>query len=90
MKNLITQILIFISVITSAQDYDRFTDSNNDGRSYNPYEDKMNFVPNEVLVKFKDNVQLNSGAVLKSAGTTVLYKILQNHHIAGVKKMIAK
>jgi subtilisin family serine protease len=49
--------------------------------------DQMNFVPNEILVKFKDDVQLKSGSLLKSAGITAVDKLLQSHGAEGLEKL---
>jgi len=47
----------------------------------------MNFVPNEVLVKFKDDVTINSGTQLKSAGINSVDQILKANGVASLEKL---
>ena len=53
----------------------------------NPQSDLMNFVPNEILVKFKDNVQLKSGTSLKSAGIETVDQVLKNYEMENLEKL---
>jgi len=86
MKNLLTFLLLIYSIILSAQQADSFTGDNGD-KPRDPRADQMNFVPNEVLVKFKDEVTLSSGTRLKSAGISSVDKILQANGAAGIEKL---
>ena len=86
MKNLFTLFLLLAAITLAAQEADRFTDNHND-RPRDPRMDQMNFVPNEILVKFKDDVQLKSGSILKSAGITAVDKLLQSHGAEGLEKL---
>ena len=86
MKNLFTLFLLLAAFTLAAQEADRFTDNHND-RPRDPRMDQMNFVPNEVLIKFKDDVQLKSGSLLKSAGITAVDKLLQSHGVEGLEKL---
>ena len=86
MKNILTLFLLLAALTLAAQEADRFTDNHND-RPRDPRMDQMNFVPNEVLVKFKDNVQLKSGSLLKSAGISAVDKLLQSHGAEGLEKL---
>ena len=52
-----------------------------------PQSDLMNFVPNEILVKFKDNVQLKSGTSLKSAGIQNVDQVLKNFGMENLEKL---
>ena len=86
MKNILTLFLLLAAFTLAAQEADRFTDNHND-RPRDPRMDQMNFVPNEILVKFKDDVQLKSGSLLKSAGITAVDKLLQSHGAEGLEKL---
>jgi subtilisin family serine protease len=81
-----TLFLLLAAFTLAAQEADRFTDNHND-RPRDPRMDQMNFVPNEILVKFKDEVQLKSGSLLKSAGITAVDKLLQSHGAEGLEKL---
>lgn len=78
--------LCFIAVL-SAQEPSRFTDDNNDGRPHDPRSDQFNFVPNEVLIKFKDDVTINNGTQLKSAGINNIDQVLKNYSAASLEKL---
>ena len=63
-------------ILLSAQEADRFTNNVSD-RTHDSRTDQMKFVPNEVLVKFKDDIILSNGAQLKSAGISSVDKVLK-------------
>jgi subtilisin family serine protease len=56
-------------------------------RPRDPGADHMNFVPNEVLVKFKDEVMINSGTMLKSAGINSVDQILKANGVPSLEKL---
>ena len=86
MKKLIYLLLLFFTITVSAQQADKFTDNNND-RPRDPRADQMNFVPNEVLVKFKDEVILKAGTNLKSAGISSVDQILKANNAGTLEKL---
>ena len=53
----------------------------------NPRNDLMNFVPNEVLVKFKDAVPIAAGARVKAAGVNSVDKVLQAYGVTSLEKL---
>jgi len=53
----------------------------------NPRNDQMNFVPNEVLVKFKDAVPVAAGARVKVAGVSSVDQVLKAHGITSLEKL---
>ncbi len=63
-----------------------FTGKKSD-QARNPRNDLMNFVPNEVLVKFKDAVPMAVGARLKAAGISSIDKVLAAHGITSLEKL---
>ncbi|MFZ4414537.1 MAG: S8 family serine peptidase, partial [Bacteroidales bacterium] len=63
-----------------------FTGNKSD-QARNPRNDLMNFVPNEVLVKFKDAVPMAVGARLKAAGISSIDKVLAAHGITSLEKL---
>src|SRR5699024_6837319 len=83
MKNLFTCLLFLLTITLSAQEADRFTE-NTDDRPRDPRMDQMNFVPNEVLVKFKDEVVVGEGTTLKSARIGAVDRLLK---ASGVSSM---
>ena len=60
---------------------------NKSDQARNPRNDLMNFVPNEVLVKFKDAVPMAVGARLKAAGISSIDKVLAAHGITSLEKL---
>jgi subtilisin family serine protease len=63
-----------------------FTGNKSD-QTRNPRNDLMNFVPNEVLVKFKDAVPVTAGVRVKAAGVSSVDKVLQAHGITSLEKL---
>jgi subtilisin family serine protease len=49
--------------------------------------DAMNFVPNEILVKFKDDVSLTFGTQLKSTGISGIDKLLKSANVVSMEKL---
>jgi len=49
--------------------------------------DQMNFVPNEILVKFNDAVPVASGARVKAAGVSSVDQVLKSHGITSLEKL---
>ena len=56
-------------------------------RPRDPGTDQMNFVPNEVLVKFKDDVIVSSGTTLKSAGISSVDQLLRANGVVSLEKL---
>lgn len=86
MKNLFCFLLLLVSLSLAGQEADRFDRSSND-RPRDIRTDQMNFVPNEVLVKFRDEVNLSSGRQLKSAGISNIDQVLKNHGISSLERL---
>lgn len=66
--------------------YSQGPDRSND-RFLDPQMDQMDFVANEVLVKFRDNVTLPSGNLLKSAGIGSVDKTLKSARVVSLEKL---
>lgn len=86
MKNLTAFLLLYCSITLSAQQADRFTGNASD-RPVDPRTSQTNFIPNEVLVKFKDEVTLKAGTLLKSAGISAVDKILMANGASSLEKL---
>ncbi len=86
MKNLITFLLFFCTITLFAQEADRFMENTSD-RPRDIRADQMNFIPNEVLVKFKDAVTLTSGTNLKSAGISSVDQVLKANGAGSLEKL---
>jgi len=63
-----------------------FTGNKSD-QARNPRNDLMNFVPNEVLVKFKDAVPIAAGVRMKAAGVSSVDQVLKAHGITSLEKL---
>ena len=70
----------------SQSEASNYTENTND-RPRDPRSDQMNFVPNEVLVKFKDDVTITSGTMLKSAGISSVDQILIANGVSSLEKL---
>jgi len=87
MKKIITFLMMLGCIALNAQNSaDKFTTGSSD-QARNPLVDQMNFVPNEVLVKFKDEVPLNSAVRLRSAGLSAVDKVLQANGIDSLVRL---
>lgn len=88
MKKYFLAICIIASFVTgSAQDKaSSFTDKNSD-QPRDTRVDQMSFVPNEVLVKFKDEVPLSSETRLRSAGLSAVDKVLQANGVDSIVRL---
>lgn len=86
MKRSLVLLLIFCSASLFAQEADRFTKNDGDSQR-DPRMNQYSYVHNEVLVKFKDNVQVNVGTNLKSAGISSVDKVLNSLAIESVQKL---
>ena len=86
MRILLILALLFCTCFLSAQHADSFTGKVS-AQPRDPRSDQMNFVPNEVLVKFKDEVTLTSGHNLKSAGISAVDQILKANGAGSLEKL---
>jgi subtilisin family serine protease/putative transposon-encoded protein len=90
MKKFITFILVLLSTIVLAQEADRFTqDNHQNDHPRDPRNDQFNYVPNEVLVKFKDHVEVNDDPQLKSAGVAGVDQVLGSYGIESLQKLFS-
>jgi len=87
MINILLSLFACFGILSSFGQASQFTNDNNDGRPRDPQSDQMNFVPNEVLVKFKDNVTFNDGTQLKSAGISSIDQVLKANGTATLEKL---
>ena len=88
MKNHILLFCLLASIsISYAQDKaSDFTGRNTD-QPRDPRTDQMSFVPNEVIVKFKDEVPLSSGARLRVAGVSAVDKVLKANGVDSLVRL---
>lgn len=81
---LILFLLLFSTWNLKAQEASSFVEGKSE--RFDPRSDQNNFVPNEVLVKFKDEVKLKSGS-LKSSSITGLEAVLSKHGLTVGEEM---
>ena len=79
-------ITSFCSVFSQDEASD-FTGKDLRKRQQSPQSDHYNFVPNEVLVKFKDDLIVQGGTNLKSAGISSVDQILKANGVASLEKL---
>lgn len=88
MKNFILFLLLFAGMGAAfAQNQASDFTGNKSDQPRNPRADQMNFVPNEVLVKFKDAVPVTAGARVKAAGVSSVDRVLKAHGITSLEKL---
>ena len=79
--------MIFCAVTLLAQEKaDRFTSGSND-QPRNPRMDQMSYVPNEILVKFKDETSISSASKIKAAGISRVDQVLQKYEITSLERL---
>jgi len=88
MKNhlLLFCLLISMGIAFAQNEASDFTGNKNE-QARDPQTDLMNFMPNEVLVKFKDEVPVTAGSRVKAAGVSAIDKILTAHGITSLEKL---
>ena len=88
MKNFILFLCLICGISTgfSQNQASDFTGNKSD-QPRNPRADFMNFVPNEVLVKFNDAVPVAAGARVKAAGVSSVDQVLKAHGIASLERL---
>jgi len=84
--------LLVLSLLVSGFSYAQteptdFTGRDTREREQAPQTDQMNFVPNEILVKFKDDVNLSTGSQLKSTGIKGIDQVLKSAEIVKLEKL---
>lgn len=79
--------LLFVGLTIAQQKASRFTDGNDDNAPRNPRMDMMNFVPNEVLLKFKDEITVANGSRVKAAEVNTVDQVLQNYGVTSLEKL---
>jgi subtilisin family serine protease len=85
-------IFLFFTVFATtefifSQESVYFNKSVNNEHTSDPRTDKFNFVPNEIIVKFKDNMNLNGETQLKSTGINSIDKVLKSAGIEQLEKL---
>ena len=87
MKKSLFLTLIFCAITLSAQEKsDRFTSGSNN-QPHDPKMDQVNYIPNEVLLKFRDETTVTSGSRVKSAGINSVDNVLKNYGISSLEKL---
>ncbi|MGZ2370677.1 S8 family serine peptidase [Ancylomarina sp. YFZ004] len=81
---LILFFLLFSTGVLKAQEASSFVKGKSE--RFDPRSDQNNFMPNEVLVKFKDEVKLKSGS-LKSSSINGLVEVLSKHGLTVGEEM---
>jgi len=88
MKKLLLLFLVISSfTFLSALDKASVFTKNKSDQPRNPIVDRMNFVPNEVIIKFKDAVPVQSGARMKSAGINKVDILLKSYGVTSLDKL---
>jgi len=84
---LLLLILILNFGLTFAQKQFSDFNGNKSDQPRDPHADLMNFVPNEVIVKFKDAVPVAAGVRMRAVGVSSVDKLLQSHGITSLEKL---
>jgi len=86
-KSILFFLFITIASIISAQDKASGFSGKDTEQRRDPRADQMNFVPNEVIVKFKDAVHVQLGARMKVAGVNNVDKVLKAYGVTVLDKL---
>ena len=87
MKKTLTCLLILCTTLIIAQEKaPSFTGRNND-QARDPQMDMTNYVPNEILLKFKDEVTVSNGSRVKAAGVNTVDNVLQSYGVSSLEKL---
>ncbi len=90
MKKSLFLTLIFCAVSLIAREKaDRFTSGSND-QTRDPRMDQMSYVPNEILVKFKDETSISTASKIKAAGISKVDQVLQKYEITSLERLFPK
>jgi len=87
MKQILLTLLscfLLTGIIPAQEEASSFTNENPRQRARHPQSDQFNYVPNEILVKFKDEVSLSGESQLKSTGINGIDAVLKS---AGMERM---
>lgn len=85
-KSILIYVFLCALTISAQEKANRFTPGSNN-QSHDPKVDQVNYVPNEVLLKFKDETTVTSGSRVRSAGVNSVDNVLQNHGINSLEKL---
>lgn len=77
---------MFVCMSFAQEQASRFTDRNND-QPRDPRMDQMNYVPNEILIKFKDETTISTASKIKAAGITTVDQVLKNYGITSLERL---
>jgi len=88
MKKLLLLFLVFSGfTYLSAQNKSSVFTTNKSDQPRNPVVERMKFVPNEVIVKFKDAVPVQPGARMKTAGISKVDNLLKSYGVTSLDKL---
>lgn len=78
---------IVVSCVVIAQEKASNFTAQSTGELQHPRNDLMNFVPNEVLIKFKDAATVNTGSRIKAAGINTVDDVLKTYGVTSLEKL---
>lgn len=87
MKKTLTFLFVLCATVLIAQEKASNFSGRDEDRSRNPRMDQMNYVPNEVLLKFKDEVTVTKGSRIRAAGINNVDNVLQNYGVSSLEKL---
>lgn len=89
MKRLLSLLVVALCTAVFAQDKaDRFTNGGAADGSRDPRTSYMEFVPNEIVLKFNDKVTVRRGSRVKASGVSGVDAVLQRYGVTELEKMI--
>ena len=80
-------VLGFLSGFGHAQEPLFVNNQPNEAVGQDPRQDAMNFIPGEVLVKFKDDIAITPDGRLKPAGVSSVDRVLSDYGINSIEKL---
>jgi len=90
MKKLMLLFFIFgFGLLFAQQKADSFTNHGGSNMPHDPRTDQMNFVPNEVIVKFKDQTPVVSGNHVMAIGISGVDRVLKAHGVSSLTRVFS-
>jgi len=87
MKNSLILLLIFITNMLVAQESASSFTGTNGERKRDPRMDQLSYVPNEIIVKFKDETAISTASRIKAAGISSVDAVLKKYEIVVLERI---
>ena len=87
MRKLISLLLFCCAIALIAQEKASNFTGRDENQPRNPRMDQMNYVPDEIIVKFKDETSISTARKIKAAGISKVDEVLQKYEITELERL---